>query len=182
MIGGNIDGSTSNQLFDLLTVMANPDVYSAKLKALEAATAENKKTIELVGKVDDILKLRKKAEDDAKAAADKLRAAADEASKTVAAANSQAKQVVDNARDLYEERSKELDVKFQQANALMEVAKASLSDADKQRKLADQLALEAKAAKEEVAAELAKATAYREEYQKLRNEIVLKHQAFISGL
>ena len=36
-------GSSSNQLMDLLAVVANPEVYKAKLDALDAATAENKK-------------------------------------------------------------------------------------------------------------------------------------------
>ena len=48
MIGSSIDGSSSNQLFDLLKVVANPEVYSEKVKSLEDAIAENKKYVELV--------------------------------------------------------------------------------------------------------------------------------------
>jgi len=75
-------GSSSNQLMDLLAVVANPEVYKAKLDALDAATAENKKYVEALGPASEIVALR----DEAKVAVQAAKEALEQA-KTNAAQN-----------------------------------------------------------------------------------------------
>lgn len=59
-ISTNIDGSVGGaNILDLLaTVVSNPAVYEAKLKALQDAVAENKKYVELIGPASDIVRMQ----------------------------------------------------------------------------------------------------------------------------
>ena len=87
MISYNIDGSSQNQLLDFLSVIANPDVYANKLKELQAATEENKKYVEAVAPISDIVALRESL----------YRQNAD-ATTALNAANLQAEQIVGDAK------------------------------------------------------------------------------------
>ena len=182
MIGGNIDGSAGGQLFDLLKVVANPDVYSEKLKALETATAENKKFVELVGKADEILKLREAAEKDHEEAKAALAAAKKEAKDLVAKAKSDAKSMIDSAASQADAVNAAAQKAAADAEQKLSHAKIVGANADTARAAAESLlkSVEAKAAdldkaRQEVEAEKAK-------YMSLRAAIAEKHKAFIESL
>ena len=100
MISTNIDGTSgaTGQLFDLLTVVADPKAYQAKIKALEDATAENKKFVELVGPASDIVSLKEKALADTEAAKAALAEAKQKAGELVKAANEKAAGIVADAQ------------------------------------------------------------------------------------
>ena len=87
-------GSASNQLMDLLAVVANPDVYKAKLDALDAATAENKKYVEAIGPASEIVALRDEAKAAAQAAKEALAQAKTDAAQLVSNANTKADGIV----------------------------------------------------------------------------------------
>ena len=94
MISYNIDGSSQNQLLDFLSVIANPDVYANKLKELQAATEENKKYVEAVAPVSDIVALRESLYRQNADAADVLDAAKSQAAQIVNDAQTSAASIV----------------------------------------------------------------------------------------
>lgn len=180
--GTPMGGGGSSQLMDLLTVVANPDAYKAKVDALEAATAANKTYIELVAPADEILKLREKVAQDAadsQAALDKAQA---EASSTVTEAKAQAKEIVKTAQD----KADALTAKAQTADT---EAQAKLADAQKamagaaalQKSANDQMTEYAAKlqALEKAQAELNTANA---EIAVIKADLLAKHQAFIASL
>ena len=175
-------GSSSNQLLDLLAVVANPDVYKAKLDALDAATAENKKYVEAIGPASEVVALRDEAKEkvakakdilaQAEARAEQIRQAAnDSANTTVTEARAKAKSILDeatNAKSLAEELLSQTQVEAvttQKAKA--EAVKAQAAAQEKEQDLIQALE-DAKIAKAE--AEAAKL------------DILTKHQEFIQGL
>jgi hypothetical protein len=97
MIGSSIDGSSSNQLFDLLKVVANPEVYSEKVKSLEDAIAENKKYVELVAPASEIIALREQLLADKAVMVQELEKVRSEAVQAREEAKAQAKIVVADA-------------------------------------------------------------------------------------
>lgn len=182
MIGGNIDGSAGGQLFDLLKVVANPDVYQEKLKALESATAENKKFVELVGKADEIMKLREAAKKDLDDAKAKLESAKQEAAKIVEKAKSDAQSMLDSAaskaeRDLMAvaDRVSEIDQKLGQA-------KAASASANTDRASAEAMLKDVAAKQAHLERELEVTKKAKESYEKLKAEIIAKHSDFIESL
>lgn len=67
MIANDITGSAggdASQVFNLLAVVANPDMYAKKLTEMVNATEENKKFVALVGPANEILQLRDEAKKD----------------------------------------------------------------------------------------------------------------------
>jgi len=66
MIATNIDGSVpgANPLMDLLALVANPDAYATKVKALEEATARYNDAIALAGPASEIVALRAQISED----------------------------------------------------------------------------------------------------------------------
>lgn len=101
MISVGIDGKPlggTSDAFALLSLIANPDEYAKKLKALTDATAENQRYVELVGPASDIIKLREDIKK-AKAEADaELAAAKAEAKKIKADADAKAKDALEKAQ------------------------------------------------------------------------------------
>ncbi len=185
MITTNIDGTSPNassQLFDLLAVVSNPDVYTAKLKALQDATDANNKTIALVGPANQVLQLRDDAETalaaakqklvDAQTAADQVKQAAqDEISSLLSAARQQAQQTVNDA------------------NVLKADAGAALITAQDNAKSA--IAADAKAKEAEAAAQAATlslnnavsaANEAKADAEATKAAIIAKHKAFIESL
>ena len=132
-ISTNIDGSSgaSNQLFDLLTVVSNPQAYQAKLKALGDATAENKKFVELVGPASDIVALKEKAKADADEAATALSEANSKAQTVVADAAKKAKDTISEAQKKAEEVTSAASNTRAEADKLLAQAKAELVAAQK---------------------------------------------------
>lgn len=175
-------GASSNQLMDLLAVVANPDVYKAKLDALDAATAENKKYIELAAPASEILAMReqikaKNTEADAELADAKERAvtavkeAKEKAASLVATAQAKADGLVAAATE-----------NKAAADSLLAQAKAELAAV--QQAKADALKAQASAqAKEQTLIEtLANAAAAQAEAEAAKADILAKHQEFIQGL
>jgi cell division septum initiation protein DivIVA len=183
-IANNIDGSSgsTNQLFDLLTVVSNPAVYQTKLKALEDATAEHKKYVELVGPASDILALKEKAKKDAQEAANVLDSAKQQAtglisdakaqsSDIVAVAKTEASKLKADAQDVMDAAKlvkTQADSAAAQAVQAQAKADANLASAAEKSKLLDKAIADANAAKEGAEA--------------LKAEIVAKQKAFIESL
>ena len=156
-ISTNIDGSSgaSSQLFDLLTVVSNPQAYQAKLKALEDATAESKKFVELVAPASEIIALKEKSKADAQEAADVLSEAKSKAQTVVADANRKAKDIVSEAQSEAEEAISGAAIVRAEADKLLTQAKAELAAAQKAKADAEQ----ARASAESKAQELEQAIA-----------------------
>ena len=79
-------GGDASQVFNLLAVVANPEVYGEKLKALVTATDEHKKFVALVAPASEILELRKQIALDKQAAVKLVADARAEAAEITAAA------------------------------------------------------------------------------------------------
>lgn len=180
--GTPMGGSGSNQLMDLLTVVANPAAYKAKVDALEAATAENKKYIELVAPADEILKLRDTVAQNAADSQAALEKASAEAASTIADAKAQAAELVKTAQA----KADALTAKAQAADT---EAQAKLADAQKamagaaalQKNANDQMTEYASKlqALEKAKAELDTANA---DIAVIKADLLAKHQAFIASL
>jgi hypothetical protein len=175
-------GASSNQLMDLLAVVANPDVYKAKLDALDAATAENKKYIELAAPASEILAMReqikaKNAEADAELADAKERAAnaVKEAKEKADSLVSTAQAKADILLAAAAENKAYRDSVLAQAKAELAAAQQAKDDALKAQAIAEAKASELTQALE--AAEAAKAEA-----EAVKADILAKHQAFVQGL
>lgn len=175
-------GSASNPLLDLLAVVANPDVYKAKIDALDVATAESKKYVELAAPASEILAMREqiKAKNneadvalaDAHARADAaLKEAKEKAASLVAAAQAKADGLVAAATE-----------NKAATDALMAQAQAELAAA--QKVTADAVKAQASAqAKEQVLSKaLEDAAAAQAEAEAVKADILAKHQAFVQGL
>jgi len=175
-------GSASSQLMDLLAVMANPNAYKAKLDALEAATAENKKYVEALGPASEIIDLR----DQAKA----LREEADaykttttaEANAFLVAAKNQAATVVADAKAQSDQLIAAAKVKTDAANALMDKALGAKTQVDAAIAAATvaQADYEAKAA--DLDARMTAAATAQAEAEAYRDSLTAKAQAFAKGL
>jgi len=175
-------GSASSQLLDLLAIMANPSAYKAKFDALEEATAENKKYIELLGPAEDIISLRNQAK--------VLRQEADaykttttaEADAVLAAAKDQAATIVADAQEQANTATATAKTKTDAAEALM--AKAIDAQAQVDVAIAEatkaQADYEAKSVK--LDSQMEAALAAKTEAQAYRDSLELKAQAFIKGL
>lgn len=183
-ISTNIDGSagSSGQLFDLLTVVANPAAYQEKIKALEDATAQNKKFVELVGPASDILSLKEKAQADAQAAAAVLDTAHAKAQDIVAQAESQAAAIFREAESRAQNMKAEADGLLAQARVAKKNAESVESAATAGIEAAKQLKEEAAQAKADAEKAVADAQAAKAEAVAAKAEIIAKHQEFIRTL
>jgi hypothetical protein len=175
-------GSGSNQLLDLLALVSNPDAYKAKVDALEAATAENKKYVEAIGPASEIIALREQA------AAQKIEAEAlvtkanADATAIVADAKAQAAELVSTAQTKATDATAKAKVAEDKAAASTAAAQALMNEAiiaqDKADKaLATIASLNAAAQQAKADAEAAKKDA-----EATKANILAKHQAFIESL
>lgn len=181
-ITGSAGGGDVAQAFSLLAVVANPDVYGAKLKALVEATEENKKFLALVGPANEILAMREKAAAD-KAEADRLlKQARTEADSLKAAAKEEAAAVVATARADADKRSKAAAAKEAQAAAKEAAAQKIQQEADDAAKSAAALQAALDAEKKELAAARAQAERDKAAAQAEKAALIAKHKAFIESL
>ncbi len=119
MISNDITGNSAgdaSQVFNLLAVVANPEAYGAKLKALVTATEENKKYVELVAPASEIIELKKQAALDKAAAAKLLEDAKVEAAKIKADAQVQVKAMTTETNELVA-KAKQIALEAQNASA-----------------------------------------------------------------
>lgn len=182
MISYNIDGSSQNQLLDFLSVIANPDVYATKLKELQAATEENKKYVEAVAPVSDILALREslfKQNDEAKAALDAANA---QAAQIVSDAQISAAGIVSDAQAQAQEIAMQAAAVKDNANALSSQVTAALSDAKKAEKEAKAATDAAKTQSDNLAKAQAATEALQAEVADIKAALLAKTKAFVEGL
>jgi cell division septum initiation protein DivIVA len=184
MISTNIDGSSggSNQMFDLLSLLSNPDSYKTRLEALQKAIAENGKLIALAGPAQEIIAIRdnllldredmKVTLSDAKTQAALMKkTAADNAEAVVAEANEASANIIAEAKAI-------------KATAVAEAAETNqvLKAAKSTQANADSLKLAGEARLVELNKELSGAEKTRLEVEDLKASIISKHQDFIASL
>ena len=184
MITTNIDGSYSgtNQLFDLLSLISNPDAYSKKLKELQASIDEQKKFVELVGPASEIIALREKAKKDSQTKAQELSDAKEQAAnilndaKVVASgilsdASANAKQIIAEA----DAKKDEITNALSQTQASLEAAKTAEAAAKAAQNAADVKA-------KEIAEALAAASAAQAEANAVKANVLAKHEEFLKSI
>jgi hypothetical protein len=141
-ITGNSGGDAS-QVFNLLAVVANPDMYAKKLTEMVNATEENKKFVALVGPANEILQLREGAKQDREAAKKELLQAKTDAAAVKDTANLVSKDIMvkaeSDAAKLRQDAEKLKDaqaVLVQEVNKLKADLAAAISAANDREKLA----------------------------------------------
>lgn len=183
-IYNNIDGSTggANQLLDLLSVVSNPAIYEAKVKALQDATDEYNKAIALAGPAAEILDLREKAQAEKDAAVTATAEAKAEATSIVDKAKAQATTIISAA----EAQAGELSAKAAEDKKAADKAQADLlvlqADIQKAQAKLDKAQVDADAKVEVAKTTLAQAKEARVEADKVKADILAKHKAFIESL
>lgn len=129
MISTDITGSNSNgdasQVFNLLAVVANPDLYAEKVRTLMQATQENKEFLALVAPAHEVLSLREQLGKDVAASKEALAAAKAEAEQIKAEAKAAGAAALADAK----KEAKKVLAEAQQRNsdALASAARASKS-------------------------------------------------------
>jgi cell division septum initiation protein DivIVA len=185
MIANNIDGSSggSSQILELLSlVAADPKVYQSKLKALEDATAEHKKYVELVGPASDILTIKAKVKADLDEAAKALADAKTEAKSIVSDAKEKAKGLIDTAQDSANTLVEDAKSIKSQADADLLVAKQAQSKADRAQSKADSNSASAAEKSKLLDKAIADTNAAKEDAEAVKAEIIAKHKAFLESL
>jgi len=129
MISTDITGSANgdaSQIFSLLSVVANPDVYREKLKVLLDATEEHKKYLALVAPASEIVQIREDIEADKASAKKLIDAAANTAKDIVSDAQNSAKSILDEANSFATKTKQEIvDTKSATTTKLKEAEKLS---------------------------------------------------------
>lgn len=182
MISYNIDGSSQNQLLDFLSVIANPDVYATKLKELQAATEENKKYVEAVAPVSDIVALRESLYRQNADATDALDAAKAQAAQIVSDAQTSAASIVSDAQAQAQVIIAQATATKEGVDALSAQVTTALADAKKAEKEAKAATAAAKAQSDNLAAAQAATEALQAEVSGIKAALLAKTKAFIEGL
>lgn len=122
-ITGGSGGDTA-QVFSLLAVIANPDLYTQKLTDMVNATEENKKFVALVGPATEILQLKDEAKKDREEARKELQQAkADAAEKKAESARTNKEVLAKAEADAAKIRTDAAELKTAQAALVKEVEK-----------------------------------------------------------
>lgn len=185
MIATNVDGTpinSSNQLLDLLSVMANPTAYAQKLEALQSATAEYKKFVEAVAPAEEIMALL-----------EKTRADKEEAHQALVRANAEAEMIASNARAVAnalvvgaEEKAKDIvraaELMREEADAKMNNAERALAQFNMDKSTLEVASANVTAREQAALDAIAQASAAKREAEDLKAEILAKHQEFIQTL
>ena len=185
MISTNIDGSSTNgtsQLFDLLAVVSKPDVYAAKLQALQDAADKNQALINLVGPASEIMSIRVQVDADKKAASDALSNAKTNANKIVADAKASAALITQAATDKANALIADTSAVNAQAKADQAELKKSVATAKKSQSDADAAAAQAIAKSADLDAAIQAALDTKANYEALKAEVIAKQQKFIASL
>lgn len=175
-------GSSSNPLIDLLALVSNPEAYKAKVDALEAATAENKKYVEAIGPASEIVALREQAGLQKEQADAMVAKANADATSIVADAKAQAAEIVSTAQAKAKDAAAKAKSAEEKAAATTAAAQNLMSEAAAAQEKADKALiaaadLNAAAVQAKTDAEAAKAEA-----DAVKAGILAKHQAFIESL
>ena len=181
MIATSIDGS--NSTLDLLsTLLADPIVYADKLKALTEATAENKKYVELVGPVSEIVAIRAQAELDRAVAAQAVADAKAQADSIVGGAHADAAGILADAQGQADTLVAQAKAQKDQSAAVLSQAEISLADVKRAESEAKAATAAAKAQAESLAAAQAATEALQAEVADIKAVLLAKTQAFVEGL
>jgi len=182
MISYNIDGSSQNQLLDFLSVIANPDVYANKLKELQAATEENKKYVEAVAPVSDVIALRESLLQQNANAADALEAAKAQAGQIVIDAQAEASAILAYAQEQADALVAQAKAQKDESNELLTQSKTLVADVKRAEKEAKAAATAAKVQSDNLIAAQAATEALQAEVNDIKVALLAKTQAFIQGL
>ena len=185
MISTDITGGTggdASQVFNLLAVVANPEVYGEKLKALVTATDEHKKFVALVAPASEIMEMRKqtaidkleaiKLVADARAEAAALTAAA---TLKVQAMTDETQALVANARNLAADAQAASTAKLAEIDAVLVDLKTRLAAATAAEKSAKKQADSAVAEKALLEGEKAQVVA-------IKTKLIAKSKAFAEDI
>jgi len=182
VISYNIDGSSQNQFFDLLSIIANPEASSAKLKELQSATEENKKYVEAVAPVSDIIALRESLLKQNADAANALDAAKTQAAQIVSDSQTSAAGIVSDAQSQAQAIVSQATAIKEGADALSAQVTTALADAKKAEKEAKAATAAAKAQSDSAAAAQAATEALQAEVSKIKAALLEKTKTFIQDL
>jgi len=172
----------SNQLLDLLAVVANPDVYKAKLDALEAATAANKVYVEAIGPASEIVALREQAAVEKQQADEMVVKAGVTAENIVNAAQTQANTLVSDAQTQANAIAAQAQKTKAEAEQVLSDAKAAAVEAQRAQEKAESAQASADAQAAVLQASQEAADQALAEAKALKADIIAKHEAFIKGL
>jgi cell division septum initiation protein DivIVA len=175
-------GNASSQLLDLLAVVANPDVYKAKIDALDAATAENKKYVEALGPASEIVALRDQAKALTQEAMDALAKSRADAAQIVSAANAKADGIVIAAQNTADTLVAAAVVSKNEADQTASLNKAALAEAKSMTAAAETAKAIAEVKAVELAQAIADANAAKADAEATKASIIAKQEAFIKGL
>ena len=184
MITTNIDGSSgsANQLFDLLSLISNPDAYSKKLKELQASIDEQKKFVELVGPASEIIALREKAKEDNESKAQALSDAKEKATSILSEAKVAASGILSDAAARAEQILAEANAKKDEITNTLSETKASLAAAKTAEAAAKTSQATANAKAKELSDILEATEKAKAEAEEAKAALLSKHQEFIQSL
>ena len=184
MIASNIDGTVggSNQLFDLISLVSDPQAYAEKVKRLEDAAAESKKYVELVAPASDILTLREESQADRAEAARELKEAKTEAASIRAKAKALTGEAQAEAEKIVEEAKVEAQAIRNQAAAEKQELASAIKEAKKDSAEAKRAVTGYKKLADEAKAQTAEAEAAIKSSEALKADIIARHKAFIESL
>lgn len=180
-ITGNSGGDAS-QVFNLLAVVANPDMYAKKLTDMVNATEENKKFVALVGPANEILQLKDASKKDREDAQKELQQAkADAAERKLAATRASKDAIAKAEADATKLRKEAADLKTEQAILVQkaEKLKADLADAIAAANAREQAAVAAVAEQVKAVEAL---TAERQSYKTRKDKLTALTNAYIAEL
>lgn len=185
MIATDITGSANgnaSQVFSLLAVVADPEAYGAKLKALVTATEEQKKYVELVAPASEILEMRKQIALDKAEATKVLADAKTESAKLKADAQAQVKamttetnELVAKAKKLALEAQEAAKAKLAEIEVVLGDLKSQLAAASEAKKTAQAQAAASSDEKQLLEAEKAQVTT-------IKNKLIAKANAFAEDI
>ena len=183
MISNSIDGTSGNQVLDLLSIISgNPEIYASKLKALQDAKAEHKKFVEAVGPAGDIIGLKTQAAADRDAAKQELDSAKENAQALVAQAKVDAQSIIDESNSKATTTIHEAEAQKTGADFLMAQAQQASAVATKAQAKADGDAAAAQAKSKSLDQAIADAEAAKKDAEDTKASILAKHKAFIESL
>jgi cell division septum initiation protein DivIVA len=181
MIATSIDGSNST-LELLSTLLADPTVYADKLKALTDATAENKKYVELVGPVSEIVAIRAQTDADRAAAAQAVAEAKAQADSIIGSAHADAAAILADAQGQADTLVAQAKAQKDQSDAMLSQAEISLADVKRAEAEAKAATAAANAQAQSLATAQAATEALQAEVAEIKAALLAKTQAFIEGL
>lgn len=184
MISTSIDGSVggSNQLFDLLSLVSDPKAYAEKVQALEAATAENKKYVELVAPASDILRLREVTRQEREDAAGELAAARKQAADLIAEAKEEAAAIRNTANAAAGATKRRAQQVMDHAQAKAAELDLAIADAKAAKDRSDHEAEELRALANSAQKAKDEADALMADAERVKADIIARHKAFIASL